>query len=38
VLSGTVRDQYVLAETASILDRTYLSCDIVSLANEFRKE
>ncbi|MDQ1388580.1 MAG: hypothetical protein QOF56_2034 [Acidobacteriaceae bacterium] len=36
VLSGTVRDQYEGPSTASILQRTYLPCDIVWPAKEFR--
>lgn len=35
-LSGTVRDQYERPSTASILQRTYLPCDIVWPAKEFR--
>jgi biopolymer transport protein ExbD len=36
VLSGTVRDAYIGQSTASILERTYLPCDIVWPASEFR--
>jgi hypothetical protein len=36
VLSGTVRDEYEGPSTASILQRTYLPCDIVWPAKEFQ--
>jgi hypothetical protein len=36
VLSGTVRDQYEGPSTGSILQRTYLPCDIVWPAKGFR--